>query len=123
MSGVGNARFAGVLNSAVLERFRVIVDPQVTYVTAEGRDLPRWVEKPDFEHGMPVADVGAKSIFTLTLNGENLPAVHGGPLRLVTPGFFGTMQVKWLSRLRSRRRSPRASTTPPSTASRCQPCG
>jgi DMSO/TMAO reductase YedYZ molybdopterin-dependent catalytic subunit len=34
------------------------------------------------------------------MNGQPLPAVHGGPLRLVTPGFYGTMQVKWLSRLR-----------------------
>jgi sulfite oxidase len=41
-----------------------------------------------------------KSIFALKLNGENLPGVHGGPVRLVTPGFFGTMQVKWLARLR-----------------------
>lgn len=26
--------------------------------------------------------------------------MHGGPVRLVTPGFYGTMHVKWLSRLR-----------------------
>ena len=42
----------------------------------------------------------ARSILAVRLNGEPLPAVHGGPVRLVTPGFFGTMQVKWLARLR-----------------------
>jgi DMSO/TMAO reductase YedYZ molybdopterin-dependent catalytic subunit len=34
------------------------------------------------------------------MNGKALPAVHGGPLRLVTPGYYGTMHVKWLTRLR-----------------------
>src|SRR5262249_11161981 len=28
------------------------------------------------------------------------PAVHGGPVRLMTPGYYGTMHLKWLSRLR-----------------------
>ncbi len=41
-----------------------------------------------------------KSILALELNGEPLPGIHGGPVRLVTPGFFGTMQIKWLARLR-----------------------
>ena len=36
----------------------------------------------------------------MKLNREPLPGVHGGPVRLVTPGFYATMQVKWLQRLR-----------------------
>ncbi len=47
-----------------------------------------------------MADVVEKSILALKLNGEDLPTIHGGPVRLVTPGFFGTMQLKWLSALR-----------------------
>jgi sulfite oxidase len=98
--GVANVRFSGVPLSAVLEKHGVRVDPQVKFVTAEGRDLPMGLEKPDFEHSLPVADVLERSIFALKLNGEDLPGIHGGPVRLVTPGFFGTMQVKWLSALR-----------------------
>ena len=41
-----------------------------------------------------------RGILALRLNGEPLPGIHGGPVRLVTPGLFGTMQIKWLSRLR-----------------------
>jgi DMSO/TMAO reductase YedYZ molybdopterin-dependent catalytic subunit len=100
LGGVGNVRFAGVPLKAVLERYHVDVDPQVKFVTAEGQDLPAGQEKPDFEHSLPVADVLERTIIALTLNGEHLPAVHGGPVRLVTPGLFGTMQVKWLTRLR-----------------------
>jgi sulfite oxidase len=98
--GVGNVRFAGVPVKAILEKYNVTIDPQVKYVTAEGHDLPMGLEKPDFEHSLPVAPVLEKSIFALRLNGEPLPGIHGGPVRLVTPGLFGTMQVKWLRRLR-----------------------
>jgi DMSO/TMAO reductase YedYZ molybdopterin-dependent catalytic subunit len=33
------------------------------------------------------------------MNGLPLPAAHGGPLRLVLPGFYSVNSVKWLSRL------------------------
>jgi sulfite oxidase len=98
--GVGNVRFGGVPLQAILDKFNVSVDPQVKFVTAEGHDLPLGLERPDFEHSLPVAPVLERSIFALTLNGEPLPGIHGGPVRLVTPGLFGTMQVKWLRRLR-----------------------
>jgi sulfite oxidase len=98
--GVGNVRFAGVPLKAILEKYGVMIDPQVKYVTAEGHDLPMGLEKPDFEHSLPVAPVLERGIIALRLNGEPLPGIHGGPVRLVTPGLFGTMQVKWLRRLR-----------------------
>jgi sulfite oxidase len=98
--GVGNVRFAGVPLKSVLVKYNVMVDSQVKYVTAEGHDLPLGLERPDFEHSLPVAPVLERSIFALRLNGEPLPGIHGGPVRLVTPGLFGTMQVKWLRRLR-----------------------
>lgn len=98
--GVANVRFAGVPLKAILEQHNIEVDPQVKYITAEGRDSPASPEKPDFEHSIPVADVLERGIFALRLNGEPLPGIHGGPVRLVTPGLFGTMQVKWLARLR-----------------------
>lgn len=31
------------------------------------------------------------------MNGEDLPAVHGYPLRLVVPGFIGVRSPKWVS--------------------------
>src|SRR5580692_11937500 len=98
--GVGNVRFAGVPLKAILEKYDVVVDSQVKFVTAEGHDLPLGLERPDFEHSLPVAPVLERSIFALKLNGEPIPGIHGGPVRLVTPGLFGTMQVKWLRRLR-----------------------
>ena len=98
--GVGNVKFAGVPIKAILAKHNVQVDPQVKYVTAEGYDGPMGTEKPDLEHSIPVADVLERGIIALRLNGEPIPGIHGGPVRLVTPGLFGTMQIKWVTRLR-----------------------
>jgi DMSO/TMAO reductase YedYZ molybdopterin-dependent catalytic subunit len=98
--GVGNVRFAGVPLKVILAKHNVQVDPQVKYITAEGHDGPMGLEKPDLEHSIPVADVLERGILALRLNGEPLPGIHGGPVRLVTPGLFGTMQIKWVTRLR-----------------------
>jgi sulfite oxidase len=98
--GVANVRFDGVKLSAVLKKHNVRIDPEAKFMTADGKDTPLDLERPDFEHSLPLKDVLEKSIFALKLNGELLPGVHGGPVRLVTPGFYATMQVKWLQRLR-----------------------
>jgi DMSO/TMAO reductase YedYZ molybdopterin-dependent catalytic subunit len=95
---VGNVRFAGVPIAAVLEKHGVEIDPRVKYVTAEGRG--KAAQESHLEHSVPVADVLERGILALRLNGEPLPGIHGGPVRLVTPGLFGTMQIKWLTRLR-----------------------
>ena len=31
------------------------------------------------------------------MNGQPLPRIHGGPVRVVVPGFIGARSVKWLS--------------------------
>lgn len=37
-----------------------------------------------------------------TMNDEELPDEHGGPLRVIVPGFIGARSVKWLHELRIR---------------------
>jgi DMSO/TMAO reductase YedYZ molybdopterin-dependent catalytic subunit len=86
--------------SAVLKKHNVRISREAKFMTVEGKDLPLGLEKPDMEHSLPLADALEKSILALKLNGEGLPGVHGGPVRLVTPGFYATVHIKWLRRLR-----------------------
>lgn len=97
--GMANVRFAGARLSDLLNHLGIKPDAKAKYLAAEGRDNPK-PGKADFEHSLPLDEVLEKSLLVWELNGESLPAVHGGPLRLVTPGFYGTMHVKWVGKLR-----------------------
>lgn len=97
---VGNVRFRGVPLAKVVEAMKLDVSPDAQFLTAEGNDAAATEESADFEHSVPLTDARRRSLIALEMNGEPIPAVHGGPVRLVTPGYYGTMQVKWLSRLR-----------------------
>lgn len=37
-------------------------------------------------------------LLVFEMNGEPIPHVHGGPVRLLTPGRYGYKNVKWISR-------------------------
>ena len=124
LGAVANLRFAGVPLRAVLEKLAIEVDPRAKFVTVEGADAPAKPEAADFEHSLPSDDVLERSLLALSMNGEPLPAVHGGPVRFVTPGYYGTMHVKWPTRIRfesaetanhhqvHRYRTPRKTITP-----------
>ena len=97
---MANVRFRGVPLRAVLEELNCRPHSGARFLTAEGRDSPLSADKADFEHSIPLDDALERSILAIELNGKPLPAVHGGPVRLITPGYYATMNVKWLSRLR-----------------------
>lgn len=97
---LANVRFRGVALRAVVDKFGIRPHASAKFLTAEGIDAPTKPTDADFEHSLPLAEALERSILALELNGKPLPAVHGGPLRLVTPGYYGTMHVKWLTRLR-----------------------
>jgi DMSO/TMAO reductase YedYZ molybdopterin-dependent catalytic subunit len=97
---MANVKFKGVPLTAVLDKLKANVSPAAKFVTAEGKDSPIKAGAADFEHSIPLDVALDRTMLALQLNGEPLPAVHGGPVRLVTPGYYGTMNVKWLSRLR-----------------------
>ncbi len=97
---MGNVVFTGVRLKTALDHLGLTLKPEVKYITAEGMDVPTKPGDADFEHSIPLAVGLERSLLALAMNGEGIPKVHGGPLRLITPGFYATMNVKWLSRLR-----------------------
>jgi DMSO/TMAO reductase YedYZ molybdopterin-dependent catalytic subunit len=98
--GVGNVVFAGPKFSTFLEKLGLQPDSSTRYFTFSGSDEPEKDSQDDFEHSIPVDDCLKYGMLATHLNGEPLPAIHGGPVRLVMPGYFGSMHIKWLNRIK-----------------------
>ncbi len=90
--GALNAVFGGVPLRQLLGGRAPL--PDARYLTATGHDGGCGYEK-----SVPLADALASALLVDRLNGEPLCGAHGGPLRLLMPGYFGTVNVKWLRRL------------------------
>ncbi|MGI8486519.1 MAG: sulfite oxidase [Thermomicrobiales bacterium] len=51
----------------------------------------------EMQRGLPIdTAMNANTIIALKMNGEDLPAPHGGPARLLVPGWAGIASTKWL---------------------------
>ncbi len=99
---VGAARWGGV---PLVPLIRDLVGPASREVVFFGADRAverlRGNEYPGrFARSLPVPDaLGGGALLADSMNGEPLPPEHGGPLRLIVPGFYGVAQVKWLHRI------------------------
>ena len=57
----------------------------------------------NFARSMSLADaMSPDNILCYEMNGADLPAPNGAPLRLIAPGWYGIANVKWLKRIEVR---------------------
>ena len=97
---MGNAEWEGVSLAMVLEMAGV--KPTAVEVVFEGADHgPDEVagEPPDvaYERSLPIQKaMHTDTILAYEMNGEALSPLHGYPLRLLVPGWYGMNSVKWL---------------------------
>ena len=104
--GVGNATWAGTPLAAVLEEAGVQDDGiEVVFWGADSGEQT-WRDVKITEHfarSMSLQDAtSADKLLVYEMNGEPLPPLHGFPLRLIAPGWYGIANVKWLTRIEVR---------------------
>jgi DMSO/TMAO reductase YedYZ molybdopterin-dependent catalytic subunit len=96
LEAVGTARWRGVSLESVL--YRAGVRPGATHVLFTGLD--HGVEggsEQHYQRALPLAEASRDEVLlAYEMNGAPLPPQHGFPLRLVTPGWYGMTNVKWL---------------------------
>ncbi len=93
---VGNARWTGVRVRDLLEKAGLKAGAR--HLHTFGTDKPP--EKvPPFFRSLELEKVLEDGLVATEMNGEPLPPLHGGPARLVVPGWAGDHWMKWLDRL------------------------
>jgi sulfite oxidase len=56
--------------------------------------------RPALSRGVPIRKaMDENNLIVWAMNGEPLPTIHGGPVRLVIPGWPGSVSAKWLTRI------------------------
>lgn len=105
LGAVGNAEWTGVRLADVLERAGVRAG--AVDVVLEGADKGE-LRPPDpktpgtipFARSLPLAKARQPEVLlAYRMNGQDLPAAHGFPVRAVVAGWYGMASVKWLTRV------------------------
>ncbi len=98
--GVGCAEWTGVRLADVLSAAGV--KESGIYTAHYGADavVPGSNDAEALSRGMRIEKAREPhTLLAFGMNGEPLPLAHGGPLRLVVPGWPGSLSQKWLNRI------------------------
>lgn len=98
--GMGNLTWEGVPLMPLLDSLELSPDASVKFLTANGKDVPPVPGGSDMIKSYPLeAPQLQDAILAVRMNGEPIPTIHGGPVRLIIPGYYGNMNVKWVTDL------------------------
>lgn len=88
-TAIGNAEWVGTPLAAVLDLAGV--GEGAADVVTQGGDFA------EMQRGLPLDRArDPDTLLVWEMNGEPLPAAHGGPVRLLVPGWGGIASTKWL---------------------------
>jgi DMSO/TMAO reductase YedYZ molybdopterin-dependent catalytic subunit len=95
---VGTGVWKGVRLADVLRMARP--RPGAHHVVPNGNDAPPTPQAPDFIRSHPLwKGMEPHTMIALEMNGKPVPHLHGGPARLIVPGWVGSASIKWLTEL------------------------
>jgi DMSO/TMAO reductase YedYZ molybdopterin-dependent catalytic subunit len=100
VGAAGNVFWTGVPLRKVIEALGGVADGAQYITSTGGEELPQEVDRLDVlvERSVPV-DVQDNVLLAWDLNGEPIPLAHGGPLRVIVPGFTGVNNVKYVKKI------------------------
>lgn len=97
----GCAMWSGVPLRAVVEHLGGLAKGVRYMTTTGGEVLPAGIDrdKAVVERSIPIDKALDDCLLAWEMNGEPLPLSHGGPLRLIVPGYYGCNQIKFVKRV------------------------
>ena len=96
---VGNARWAGPLLSTIL--YHADLKPEAKHVWFDAADRAALPGVPPFVRSIPIEKALQDTMLALRMGGSPLPRLHGGPARIIVPGWYGMASTKWVTRIRA----------------------
>lgn len=98
---VGCVRWTGCRLGDLLRRCELL--PKAVYTGHHSPDLYLDGSGPALSRGLPIDKALApETLVAFALNNAPIPVLHGGPLRLVVPGYPGASSQKWIRRVEVR---------------------
>jgi len=92
---VSTATWTGVPLAALLERAGLT--SQARHFWMEAADHAPAGSVPKFLRSIPREVALGDAFVAYAMNDRPIPLLHGGPLRLIVPGWFGMASTKWLT--------------------------
>jgi len=101
--GIGNATWAGTPVAPILREAGLLDQAKdvVFWGADSGEEAVRDAKVAEqFARSMSPADaMDPQLLLCYEMNGAPLPPLHGAPVRLIAPGWYGVANVKWLERI------------------------
>ena len=96
---VSTAEWTGARLADVLAEAGLL--PGAAHIAFTGQDVSQQADPPQpFGASIAVAKATADEVLLAwQINGAPLPAAHGGPVRVVVPGYIGARSVKWVQQV------------------------
>lgn len=100
VGAAGCVVFAGVPVAAVLDAVGGMADGMVYMTSTGGEEIPAGLDPKTVmvERSVPLSAM-KDAILAWEINGQALPLAHGGPLRMIVPGYTGVNNVKYVKHL------------------------